>query len=1038
MAAILEKERNGSVKTFKKLTALMLCMVMLASVFLTSVSAQNEIDVDAVSNGNHNSLTYDKGIFSAVASGSGLFAVALYKDDELVKISFSESEEDVTRRLNMLIEETAGTTMKIFRFDTDGNPIALNKNLVPKEKNYDVYINETFDNGAVLIGAQPDGSTSVLSDGRMYVTTKLGPIPIRNPKKNIIIEADFELPEGQDWLSANLISIHNNGVQKLVKTNGNGISYGRAGGNPIIKKVSEINRKFNIAVKIDFETKKYEIYYNKSERLGEFDLESAHLKGDIEKNGFGIFVPQGIPTGKALYVDNIRAYSGTDFIDIGNDRPNSHYHSFKDVSVNSSGIYERPEAEYIMKEVLDSPRPRLIINRARVNEIKNSNDLKIIEMKQKVLEEANRYLSMESFKYPTATSGSLSNVSDALDMMFNLGMAYLITDDESDKEEYVKRAYKEAEVLFNVIGYGVEDANKEGTGKTPEGKPDYWNSYTWLDISEISTIMAICYDWMYDGLTPSQRAELEKHTLEKGILRSYKGIYSEYDPTSVNPPNKFGYTNNWGAVCNGGILMASIAFMEADPYMCSQMAEANIRAIEYMLPSFLPNGAWPEGVGYWGYTLKFLSYMCSTLDSVFGNDFGITKAQGLKETQYFSIASEGKVTLANFSDAGSERINTPYLFYWAKKFNNKEIGGLAKYIKDQFKYDYSIYDLLYYDKAYVNDDNYIKPQFFYFSGDQVEQVTMDNNASSDGIFVAMTGGKGTASNHDHIDSGSIIVDIGGERLIRDAGAEHYGVPKYFSTNRYFYYKTRPEGHNIFVINPANLYDTDGTTYYHGQSETAESKVVESSREQKWAKIDLSAAYARDAKSASRKISFSEDNNKLIIDDEITLKSDGSLVEWYYHYRDILTFLHTYKGSEHTRYKNIAFGENNNGEGRYCTVTKDGNNAYKITYRSYTYENDGTEYGDNAITMGNTYKTFRISFESSNDFELEIRDSVRNPYDASILESFRKEGTFGKDYNTFNYSKYGSYPLNKVTAVMKNASGTVKLRTIIEYVGSEER
>ena len=999
--------------------------------------------INAVSNGNANTTTYDKGIFTAETAGSGIFAVALYKGNEITKISVAQNEDELESvKVNMFIDETEGTTMKIFRFDADGTPICVNKSLTPKEKNYEIYFNETFDQTPIAADAQPNGTTKVLSDGKMILKynnynkdTRFGTFPIRYPEKNIIIEGDFELPEGKECAPVKLICIYyNKAPVAIAYMNANGIKKSAAGNDVAIvdDEVIEKDRNFNLALKLDLEKLEYDIFYEREK------VNSAPIKMPIDSKtaveGFSVYMPI-IPKGgeyedknnpgttlyddTEIHVDNIRAYSGTDFINIGNERANSHIYSLEDASTQSSNIYERPNADQIAKKVLSSQHPRVILNKNRVNEIKNSNDPQIVSMRNAVIEEADNLLNQEPYAYEYSSTKSIGNISDALNLMMNLGMAYLLTGDA----KYPERAYKEAEVLYNV-------PFKDHKNNTTANR-DYWNSFSYLDVAEISAILAICYDWMYDGLTPKQRIELENQTMEKGILRSFRTIYSEDNPTTVNPI-KFNDANNWGAVCNGGIFMASIAFMEADAFRCSEMAEANLRGLEYFLKSYAPSGAWSEGVGYWAYSLKYLSYICSTLDSLFGTDFGISKSEGLENSQYFSVASEGKTAGINFGDSGSDKVDAPFIFYWAKKFQNKEMGAVAKYIKNNLGNNYTIQDLIYYDPSYIKEDNYDRPHFFLFGGGEIEQVTMDSDSLSNGTFVAMTGGKGSASNHDHLDSGSVIVDMNGIRILRDAGAEHYGASSYFSTNRYWYYKARPEGHNIFVINPQNL--TDGTDsegnaiYYHGQSKTAISPVTSSSKEAKWATIDLSDAYARDAESASRTIKLN--GKDVVIEDEISLKSDGSLVEWYYHFDDIASYVN----NNETKYIPKAQVNSANGE-PYCQVSIEGNRVY-ITYQGYTVTNG-------KFAWDNTFKTFEFNFQAEGaDIEIAIKDGARNEYDADVIANYRSRSEFSYDYygyynpgnNNSSYKKNGNtFPLDKIVVKMNNVSGNVKLTTTVKAV-----
>ena len=578
--------------------------------------------------------------------------------------------------------------------------------------------------------------------------------------------------------------------------------------------------------------------------------------------------------------------------------------------------------------------------------------------------------------------------------MMHLGMAYQLTGDQ----KYADRAYKEAQVLFYV-------PSKDYWGRTGDDR-DFWNSYSFLDVSEISTTMALCYDWMYDAWTPAQRLELTKHTMEKGIMRSYRGMFDEYNFNLGDPNDQmtFKLTNNWGAVCNGGMLMTAIAFMEADTHVCSQIAEAHIRALEHFLPSYAPSGAWGEGASYWAYALKYLTMACATLDSIADTDYGVHKTQGLKESQLFALSCEGKTGVVGFGDVGGGHVNAPFMLYWANKYKDDQIGGARVYSMKEFGFNYNIYDLIYYNADYIDSD-YVHPLTSYYKGTEV--VTMAAGYDKTDAFVAISGGDGKTS-HGHMDSGGIIIEKNNLRVLCDAGAEHYGASSYFSTNRYWYYKARPEGHNIFVINPQNLKDNAGN-YYHGQSGSAFSEITEYSSEQKTATMDLSAAYARDVSDAQRKISIV--GQDIVIEDEIELlsdasmPSDGSYIEWYWHFKDTATAV----VGDATKYGKTDYGT--------ATVSEDGKSV-ELTFLDYSH--NGTSF-----SYPGTSKKFTLTFESNCDFEIEVRDAVRNPYDADKIASLQEAGTFSKDYHNSRNT------ISKIVVKIKNAKGNVKLKTVFK-------
>ena len=985
--------------SYKRILSLLMAFTMLISACAFAESTE----IKVYSNGNDvtDTKVFNNGVFSAVSSGSGLFAIALYKENELSKISFAQSEVELEEyRVNMVIDNADDYKMKVFRFDEDGNPLCVNSNLTPRVDDTEIYVNENFDNGIRARGAQVNGTSTVLSDGMVKVKgrgVRYGTINVPYTEKNVIFEADYMLPESGacDYVYL-LATYYDDNYHPVVYLNNDGI---RAGNKELTRlKRSELptGKPFNIAVKFDLENKVYDIYYEHEKvTTAPVSVKNKLPSYDYPTGGFSFYAPMILgtnlnPSGSdTIYVDNIRVYSGTDFKDIGDARPNAHRYNFKNNPARPSEIYDRPEAEELATKAFESGHPRVIINKAKVDEIKNSTDEIIVSVRERVLSEADMYVKTTPYEYRYTTSGSIEDVGSAHTMMMYLGMAYLLTGDT----KYSKRAYEEAKVL-----YTVPFRKKDGTAISEETR-DYWNSYSYLDVAEISTIMAICYDWMYDAWTPEQKTELQKHTIEKGILRSFRGMFDEHNPTYKGDNTlTFMLTNNWGAVCNGGIFMAAIAFMEAEPYMCSQLAEANIRALEHFLPGYAPSGAWEEGTTYWAYALRYLTMMCATMESIAGTDYGIHKTEGLKESQLYALSCEGKKGVITFGDAKSGHINAPFMLYWANKYKDPQIGGARVYSMKEYDFDYGIYDLIYYNADYVEKE-YVHPLTSYYKGTEV--VTMAAGYDNTDPVVAISGGPGKTS-HGHLDSGGVIAEKNGVRVLCDSGAEHYDATSYFSTNRYWYYKARPEGHNIFVINPQNLKDSQGK-WYHGQKMEAVSEITAYSSAEKTAIMDLSEAYERDASKALRKISLDEKN--VVIEDEIEVRSDGNIIEWYWHFIDTATAV----VDNETQYGVTDYGT--------AKINEDGKSV-TLTFKDFSYENS-------KFTYPGTVKTFTLSFESDVDFEIEIRDAVRNEYDAEKVGTLINSGKLSIDYFKSRNT------ISKVVVKIKNANGKVTLKTTLK-------
>jgi hypothetical protein len=50
-----------------------------------------------------------------------------------------------------------------------------------------------------------------------------------------------------------------------------------------------------------------------------------------------------------------------------------------------------------------------------------------------------------------------------------------------------------------------------------------WNPAHYLDVAEMTTGVAITYDWLYEVLTPEQRLQIQQAIIDKGIAQARNG-----------------------------------------------------------------------------------------------------------------------------------------------------------------------------------------------------------------------------------------------------------------------------------------------------------------------------------------------------------------------------------------------------------------------------------------------------------------------------------------------------------------------------------
>jgi hypothetical protein len=117
-----------------------------------------------------------------------------------------------------------------------------------------------------------------------------------------------------------------------------------------------------------------------------------------------------------------------------------------------------------------------------------------------------------------------------------------------------------------------------------------------------------------------------------------------------------------------------------------------------------------------------------------------------------------------------------------------------------------------------------------------------------------------AMNHEHLDIGSFVLDVLGQRWAVDLGSDDYNLPGYFGNQRYNYYRLRAEGHNTLVINPGAGPD---------QEPEAKCGIRRFSTDVDWqsAVADLTPAYVRRAAKVERGLALIN-RHTVLVQDEI--------------------------------------------------------------------------------------------------------------------------------------------------------------------------
>jgi len=335
---------------------------------------------------------------------------------------------------------------------------------------------------------------------------------------------------------------------------------------------------------------------------------------------------------------------------------------------------------------------------------------------------------------------------EALRRLLALGWAYRTSGDE----KYLKRA--EQEML------AIADFSD-------------WNPSHFLDVAEMTTAMAIGYDWLYNDLPVQSRDKIQQVIVEKGIRPSL------YENENGKPLWWINASNNWNQVCHGSMTCGVLAVMEDEPELAATIIHRSVNKVQIAMEEYEPHGGYPEGPGYWVYGTTYNVILIEALDSVLGADFGLSKKNSFaKSAEYYLHAAGPTGLYFNYGDCGSRGGFNSTVFWFANKYkapsllwNQQKIwdGVVKQKPSDLAQGRTSVLALLWgLPKA-------TQPKRLSWMGQGRNPVAMFRTSWNDeAIYLAIKGG-GANFHHSHLDAGTFVVDAYGLRWAMDLGNEDY-------------------------------------------------------------------------------------------------------------------------------------------------------------------------------------------------------------------------------------------------------------------------
>jgi hypothetical protein len=494
-----------------------------------------------------------------------------------------------------------------------------------------------------------------------------------------------------------------------------------------------------------------------------------------------------------------------------------------------------------MLEILKTGHPRLYISPERLNELAEleEKDIFFQLLKEGLIKKADRIMHQKPVEFKITGPRMLKNCQEILSRVSALALTHHLTKDL----QYAVRAKEE---LVSAASF------------------PHWNKDHFLDTAELICAFAIGYDWLFHVLSKTDLSVIRHALVDKGL----KTGLEEHKNNVWWARHKY----NWNQVCNGAMIIGALSIGDEEPQLAEEIYDVTTKHLPVAFKSYGKEGGWEAGPDYWEYTTWYSALLIDALQEVTGNDLGLSNIKGFKKTGLFPLYMAGPHDrYFNFADSDEAFKPLPVLFWLGKKFKlNACIIENYRLLRKSLRNGKEIdaFNLIWYQPA--EKRAHLLPATRYFSDIHVLSIRSewDNEQAA---FIACKGGNNQAD-HAHLDLGSFVLDMNGERWASDLGRDNYDLPGYFNLSeegeRWKYFRLNTQSHNTLVLNNDN------------QRAIAKSEFVRThiSESESFGVLDLSEAYVPHARSVLRTVKLIR-NNEIIVQDVIQWAGSQKSVQW---------------------------------------------------------------------------------------------------------------------------------------------------------------
>ena len=400
-----------------------------------------------------------------------------------------------------------------------------------------------------------------------------------------------------------------------------------------------------------------------------------------------------------------------------------------------------------------------------------------------------------------------------------------------------------------------------------------WNPSHFLDVAEMTMALAIGYDWLFDRLPEASKQKIREAIVKKGLEPSYIEEYNWFLTRE----------HNWNQVCNAGMTFGAMAIREDYPALADSIIERAFESIPLAMYDYRPDGAYPEGYGYWGYGTSFNVIFLTAVEKALGTDRGLSQSPGfLQSAGFLQHMLAPSNTCYNWGDCGRRGSLKPSMFWFADRNNDPSLLWMEKKFLETDDYTAIVRDrflpaLMIWGKD-IPIEKINPPDSRVWMGQGKNPVCLMRTSwtDPDAIYLGFKAGSPSV-NHGHMDVGSFIMEAEGVRWVTDFGSQNYeslesrGMYIFGRTQdaeRWTIFRLNNYAHSTLTIND-QLQLVEGYARIDRHSENDEFM---------FAMSDISSLYTGHLKKAVRGTGI-KDSKYVVVRDEVETADKPAKIRW---------------------------------------------------------------------------------------------------------------------------------------------------------------